>query len=149
MEVLLINLKLMGLLHRDLSPLAEYCQLASTACGVPIPDTWPLVGRNAFRTANADWATGLLNCRLRGQEWLSEQLYSAVPASWVGGRTTLMVGPGSGESNVLGWLLEHGCVPDRRLVGEVLARAQQADRVLSVAELEAMVLGARRAEAEA
>ena len=42
MDLLLVNLVVMGVLDRDLMP---YCDAVSEACGVPIPDNYPVVGR--------------------------------------------------------------------------------------------------------
>lgn len=45
MDLLLVNLVVMGVLDRDLTPLMPYCDAVSEACGVPIPDNYPVVGR--------------------------------------------------------------------------------------------------------
>ncbi len=37
MDLLLVNLKLLGWIDRDLTGLGEYCRLVSEGCGVPIP----------------------------------------------------------------------------------------------------------------
>ncbi|HEY7056300.1 MAG TPA: LeuA family protein, partial [Vicinamibacterales bacterium] len=41
MDLILLNLVLMGALDRDLSPLCEYCETVSAATGVPIPANYP------------------------------------------------------------------------------------------------------------
>src|SRR5262249_43819136 len=51
MDLLLMNLVLMGYLERDLSALCEYCDTVSAATGGPIPPNYPVVGRGACRTA--------------------------------------------------------------------------------------------------
>ncbi|MBW8896178.1 MAG: 2-isopropylmalate synthase, partial [Acidobacteria bacterium] len=51
MDTLLVNLVLMGYLDRDLSALVDYCDAVSKATGVPIPPNYPVVGKDAFRTA--------------------------------------------------------------------------------------------------
>src|SRR5688572_17211715 len=50
MDLLLVNLKLMGRISNDVSALAEYCQLASRAIGVPIPHNYSVFGQDAFET---------------------------------------------------------------------------------------------------
>src|SRR3989304_4210243 len=50
MEILLVNLNLLGMAERDLAGLPEYCQVVSQACGVPIPFNYPIVGADSFRT---------------------------------------------------------------------------------------------------
>ncbi|MDQ6830699.1 MAG: 2-isopropylmalate synthase, partial [Gemmatimonadota bacterium] len=44
MDLLLINLKMLGTHKHDLSALPEYSHLASRACGVPIPPSYPVLG---------------------------------------------------------------------------------------------------------
>ncbi|MBI3405921.1 MAG: 2-isopropylmalate synthase, partial [Acidobacteria bacterium] len=51
MELLLVNLKLMGLIDRDLSRLKEYCEKVARATRTTIPPNYPVIGRDAFRTA--------------------------------------------------------------------------------------------------
>jgi len=41
----------MGYIDNDLSKLKEYCDTVSEATEVPVPVTYPVVGRDAFRTA--------------------------------------------------------------------------------------------------
>ena len=51
MDQLLVNLRLQGIIEQDLTALGEYCNLISEACRVPIPYNYPVMGRDAFRTA--------------------------------------------------------------------------------------------------
>ena len=60
MDMLLVNLVLMGYIERDLSPLVEYCETVSAATGVPIPPNYPVVGRDAFRTATGVHAAAVI-----------------------------------------------------------------------------------------
>jgi isopropylmalate/homocitrate/citramalate synthase len=53
MDQLLVNLKLMGWIDNDLSALPDYTRVVSESCEVPIPVNYPVVGRDAFRTARA------------------------------------------------------------------------------------------------
>src|SRR5207253_1391379 len=50
MDLLLVNLKLLGAHRRDLSKLPEYCRLVADAVGLPIPANYPVLGADAFRT---------------------------------------------------------------------------------------------------
>ena len=52
MDLLLINLRLLGAHRHDLRKLPEYTALASRALGVAIPASYPVFGEDAFRTAN-------------------------------------------------------------------------------------------------
>src|SRR5215217_5851989 len=51
MDLLLVNLALLGYRPADLARLPAYCEAVSEATGVPIPTKYPVVGRDAFRTA--------------------------------------------------------------------------------------------------
>ena len=49
-DLLLVNFKLLGLHEADLTRLPEYCSTAAEACQVPLASSYPVVGRDAFRT---------------------------------------------------------------------------------------------------
>src|SRR6187551_1501772 len=66
MDTLLVNLVLMGYLERDLSSLGEYCRAVSEATGVPIPSNYPVVGRDAFRTATGVHASAVIKAYRKG-----------------------------------------------------------------------------------
>jgi 2-isopropylmalate synthase len=70
-----------------------------------------------------------------------DMVYSAVPASWLGRKQEIEVGPMSGASNVRSWLLEHGCQADEAAAARILAAAKRADRILTDGELHALVAG--------
>jgi isopropylmalate/homocitrate/citramalate synthase len=134
-DLLLVNMQLLGWIDRDLGVLRAYCQLVADTTGVPLPDNYPVVGRDAFRTATGVHASAILKARARGQEWLADRVYSSVPASLIGGRQVIEVGPMSGESNVVCWLQDHGIEPAPELVKEIFRRAKQAAKVLTDAEI--------------
>ena len=59
--LLLVNLVLMGYIERDLSrACASTARLVSEATGVPIPANYPVVGRDAFRTATGVHAAAVI-----------------------------------------------------------------------------------------
>ena len=60
MDTLLVNLVLLGYIERDLSGLVEYCETVSAATGIPIPPNYPVVGRDAFRTATGVHAAAVI-----------------------------------------------------------------------------------------
>jgi 2-isopropylmalate synthase len=134
-DLLLVNMQLLGWIDRDLSGLAEYCRLVAETTGVPLPDNYPVVGRDAFRTATGVHAAAILKARARGLEWLADSVYSSVPASLIGRRQVIDVGPMSGESNVVCWLQDHQIAPEPALVKEIFRRAKEADQVLPDAEI--------------
>ena len=81
MDQLLVNLQLLGWIDRDLTRLHDYCAAVSEATGVRIPDNYPIVGRDAFRTGTGVHAAAIIKARKKGDEWLSDRVYSGVPAS--------------------------------------------------------------------
>ena len=139
MDLLLVNLVVMGFIDRDLSPLMEYCETVSEACGVPIPDNYPVVGKDAFRTATGVHAAAVIKAWRKGDRDLMDAVYSAVPASLVGRRQQIEVGPMSGKSNVVFWLEQHGIPCTDPIVDRVFARAKSSTTVLTEAEILAEV----------
>ncbi len=131
MDQLLVNLRLMGYIQTDLSALRRYVELASEATGVPIPANYPVFGDDAFRTATGVHAAAIIKARKKGDDWLSDRVYSGVPAGLVGTRQRIEIGFMSGVSNVVHWLIEHGVEPGERVVEEVLRAAKERDRVLT------------------
>ena len=136
MDQLLVNLRLWGLIDRDLSPLVEYVTLVSEHCGVPIPANYPALGADAFRTGTGVHAAAVIKALRKGDRALADSVYSGVPASVVGREQRIEVGPMSGESNVVYWLESHGYEPTKERVARVFGRAKQSDRLLTQEELD-------------
>ena len=88
-------------------------RIAALNPGVPLPDNYPVVGRDAFRTGTGVHAAAIIKARARGEDWLADRVYSSVPASMIGCRQVIEVGPMSGESNVVYWLQERGAIRTR------------------------------------
>ena len=134
-DVLLVNMQLLGWIDRDLHRLQEYCQVVAETTGVPMPDNYPVVGRDAFRTGTGVHAAAIIKARARGEDWLADRVYSSVPASMIGRHQVIEVGPMSGESNVVYWLQERGidAVPD--LVREIFQAAKDSPVILEEAQI--------------
>jgi len=138
MDLLLVNLKLLGLHDGDLSRLPEYCQAASRATGVPIPANYPVFGADAFRTGTGVHAAAIIKARAKGEDWLADRVYSGVPAGLFGMRQIIEISHVSGMSNVKHWLAENGYDrDDDGLCQQVFALAKQTARVLTDEELHA------------
>ncbi|HEX6882626.1 MAG TPA: LeuA family protein [Planctomycetota bacterium] len=143
MDLLLVNLKLSGVIDNDLSALAEYCAVASSATGVPIPHNYSVFGRDAFETGTGVHAAAVIKAFKKGDAWLADRIYSGVPAGMFGLEQVIRVGPMSGKSNVA-WVLErHGIEPTEERVQGVLALAKQTPRLLSDEEVLAAAGGPR------
>ncbi len=140
MELLLVNLNLLGISNRDLRGLPEYCQVASQACGLPIPFNYPIVGADAFRTATGVHAAAIAKAISRNDSWLSDRVYCGVPASMVGRQQGIEVGPMSGEHNVRFWLRAHDVEENPVYVEKILAAAKRSNKLLSDEEIRRMIV---------
>ena len=143
-EQLLVNLKLLGWRDDDLTSLPEYSLAVSRAVGVPIPANWPIVGRDAFRTATGVHAAAVIKAQRKGADWLADRVYSGVPASWVGRAQEIEVGHMSGGSNVLHYLRARGLPTDQPVVDAVMALAKRSERLLTEQEILSAVEAATR-----
>jgi len=139
MDLLLVNLALLGVHEADLTVLPEYCELTARACRVPLVHSYPVIGEDAFRTATGVHAAAIIKAQAKGDEWLADRIYSAVPASLVGRHQSIEIGPMSGLSNVKYWLGERGYDPDdETLCDRIFRAAKQTDHTLTEGELEAL-----------
>jgi 2-isopropylmalate synthase len=150
MDLLLINLRLLGAHQHDLSRLPEYSRLASRACGVPIPPSYPVLGEDAFRTGTGVHAAAIIKARRKGHAWLADRIYSGVPAGDFGLAQRIEISHVSGLSNVKYWLEEHGHdATDQGLCQHVFDAAKGVSRVLSDDEIETLVAAYRSQPARA
>jgi 2-isopropylmalate synthase len=143
MDLLLVNLVLMGYTKRDLTQLDAYCRLVSEVCGVPIPDNYPVIGRDAFRTATGVHAAAVVKAWRKKDRELMDLVYSAIPASLVGREQEIEVGPMSGKSNVIFWLEKRGIQSTDAIVERVFQKAKASATVLTEEEILAAVYDPR------
>ena len=140
MELLLLNLKLLGQLDgQDLTKLLEYCQTIASAVHWDIPISYPLVGRDAFRTATGVHASAVIKAMAKGDTWLADRIYSGVPAGMIGRPQEICIGFMSGASNVNFWLSQRSIEADETLVAEILKAAKTNDRIMTDDEIMAVV----------
>ncbi|HSC45585.1 MAG TPA: LeuA family protein [Candidatus Acidoferrum sp.] len=141
MELMLVNLRLMGLIHQDLSRLKEYCETVATATHTSIPPNYPVIGKDAFRTATGVHAAAIVKAFHKGNVELANIVYSGVPSHLFGLEQIIEIGPMSGKSNVLYWLERHRIPADEALVAKLLEAAKQSARVLTEEELLTLCAG--------
>lgn len=140
MELLLLNLKLLGQLDgQDLTKLLEYCQTIARAVKWDVPINYPLVGRDAFRTATGVHAAAIIKAMAKGDTWLADRIYSGVPAGMFGRAQEICIGFMSGASNVKCWLEERKIESDDTLVAEILKAAKLLDHIMTDDEVMAVV----------
>jgi isopropylmalate/homocitrate/citramalate synthase len=143
MDLLLVNLVLMGWVERDLTNLNELVQAVSEATGEAIPDNYPVFGRDAFRTATGVHAAAVVKAFRKNDPQLADTVYSGVPASLVGRTQQIEIGPMSGKSNVVFWLERHGVPSDEELVDRIFRRAKASLTVLTEREIQREIEEAR------
>jgi 2-isopropylmalate synthase len=134
-----MDLVLMGRREADLTRLTEYADLVSDACGVPLPANYPVLGRDAFRTATGVHAAAVIKAFRKNDPELADAVYSAVPARLVGREQAIEIGPMSGRSNVVFWLQRRGLEANDERVDRIFAHAKAATTVLTDEEIRGLV----------
>jgi 2-isopropylmalate synthase len=120
------------------APLAGLCALVARATGVEIPDSYPVVGRDAFRTQTGVHAAAILKAKAKGDAWLADRIYSGIPAAMVGRKQEIEVGPMSGQANVTYWLQERGIPASPDLVKAIFDAGKAAGSTLGEEEILAL-----------
>lgn len=135
MDLLMVNLVLMGWIDRDLTCLAELVQAVSEATGEPVPDNYPVFGKDAFRTATGVHAAAVVKAFRKRDADLADTVYSGVPARLVGRMQQIEIGPMSGRSNVVFWLEQRNLAADDEIVDRIYRRAKASSTVLTEDEI--------------
>jgi 2-isopropylmalate synthase len=138
-DLLLVNLVMMGYIDRDLTALPAYCQAVARACDVPIASNYPVVGADAFRTATGVHAAAVMKAYRMGDRALMDAVYSAVPASLVGREQQIEIGPLSGRSNVIFWLESRGLPITDEIVDRIFAAAKASRRTLTFDQIQKLI----------
>ncbi len=139
MDQIIVNLMLSGDITHDISALAEYVNRAAAALGLVVPINYPALGRDAFRTSTGVHAAAIIKAMKKNDRDLADRVYSAVPASALGRRQEIEIGPMSGLSNVQFWLDMHAVPANEKLALSILELAKKSDHSLADAELWAVV----------
>jgi len=139
MDLLLVNLKLLGWIENDLTRLGDYCAAVAEATGVPLPVNYPVVGRDAFRTGTGVHAAAVMKAREKGDAWLADRVYCGIPAALVGREQEIEIGHMSGASNVVYWLKTNGLEPTPERVLRIFDHAKRCNHTLTREEIEALL----------
>ena len=135
MDLLMVNLKLMGWIDNDLTALPDYVKHVSRVTNVPLDDRYPVFGRDAFRTGTGVHAAAIVKAKKKGSDWLADRVYSGVPAGMFGLKQIIEVGPMCGLSNVIYWLDANGYPQQEGLAKEIFQLAKSTNRILTDDEL--------------
>jgi 2-isopropylmalate synthase len=125
----------MGWIERDLTHMNDLVKTVSDATGEPIPDNYPVFGRDAFRTATGVHAAAVVKAFHKREPDLADTVYSGVPARLVGRSQQIEIGPMSGKSNVVFWLEQRGIPADEELIERIFRRAKASRTVLTEDEV--------------
>ena len=106
---------------------------------MPIPPNYPVVGRDAFRTATGVHAAAVIKAARKNDQELVDAVYSGVPAGMVGREQEVDVGPMSGRSNVVFWLERRGLQATDEIVDRIFAAAKESDSVLSEETIRSLI----------
>jgi 2-isopropylmalate synthase len=139
MEMMLVNLRLLGVIHQDLSKLKQYSDAVAKATHTTIPPNYPIVGHDAFRTATGVHAAAIVKAYKKNDQELANSIYSGVPSHLFGLEQIIEVGPLSGKSNVIYWLEKRGIAAPEELVDRIYNAAKQSERLLTEQEILALV----------
>jgi 2-isopropylmalate synthase len=145
LDLLLVNLKLMGWIRNDLSRLGDYCRAVASAVEVEIPYNYPVFGKDAFETGTGVHASAVIKALKKGDAWLANRVYSGVPSDLFGLSQKIAIGPMSGRSNVEFWFEQRGLPRHDAAIDAILARAKGSRKLLTDAEIESAVRDAMAA----
>ncbi|MGW4326465.1 LeuA family protein [Nocardia sp. NPDC004573] len=115
----------------DLTALRGYCEYASEVLNTAIPNNYPAMGSDVFKTSAGVHAAAILKAHEKGDRLLEDTVYSAVPASHFGRTQEVLIDASSGASNVRHWLATNGVAEDRVLVERILRRAKRSNAPLT------------------
>ena len=131
MDLLLVNLKLLGWIDNDLTSLPAYVARAAKAIGTTIPHNYPVFGDDAFETGTGVHAAAVIKAFRKGDSDLADVVYSGVPANLFGLEQKIRIGPMSGKSNVV-WVLEKlGIEPTEPRIDAVLSAGKGSKCLLT------------------
>jgi 2-isopropylmalate synthase len=146
LDLLLVNLVMMGYRDNNLTGLPAYCQAVGRACDVRIAPNYPVIGADAFRTATGVHAAAVVKAFRKGDRALMDAVYSAVPASLVGRQQEIEIGPLSGRSNVVFWLESRNLPANDEIVDRIFAAAKASNRTLTHDQVQSIVDEVRKVE---
>jgi len=145
-DLLLVNLVMMGYREHDLTGLPAYCRAVARACDVRIAPNYPVIGADAFRTATGVHAAAVVKAFRKGDRALMDAVYAAVPASLVGRQQEIEIGPLSGRSNVVFWLEKRGLPASDEVIDRIFAAAKASRRTLTQDQVQTIVDESRKTE---
>ncbi len=142
-DQLIVNRELEHPGEYDMKALRGYCRHASRVLGVPIPENYPAMGRDVFKTSAGVHAAAILKAHEKRDAHAKDSVYSGVPASLLGREQEVLIDPASGASNVRYWFAVNGGEPGEAVIQDVLGTAKLAGRPLTDEEIRRIVAADR------
>jgi 2-isopropylmalate synthase len=100
---------------------------------------YPVFGEDAFRTGTGVHAAAIIKAMEKGEAYLADRVYSGVPAGEFGREQEIGIGPMSGVSNVRFWCRKRDIEPTEALAKAILAKAKEGKRLMTDAEVFAVI----------
>lgn len=135
MDQLLVNCKLLGWIDNDLTTLPAYVAAAGKALEIDTPHNYPIFGTDAFETGTGVHASAVIKAMRKGDSELADAVYSGVPASMVGLKQKIAIGPMAGRSNAAFVLERLGIEATEECVMRVLEVGKSSKRLLTDEEV--------------
>jgi len=135
LDLLLVNLRLMGIIENDLTDLGALVDMVAKATEWTVPVNYPVFGKDAFRTGTGVHASAVIKAMKRGDDELADLVYSGVPAAWFGRRQEIEIGPMAGNSNIIYWLESRGFTAADDVVDRIRMAAKSTNKVLTEDEI--------------
>ncbi|MFE5797406.1 LeuA family protein [Streptomyces sp. NPDC056503] len=140
LDQLVLNRVLDGGGHHDLMAIRAYAEYAEDVLGVPIPQNYPALGADVFKTSAGVHAAAILKAHEKGDTLLKDAVYSSVPAALLGREQDVLIDEASGANNVRYWLITHGFDSgDDALVKAVLEKAKAGRGPLTDAQIRQII----------
>jgi 2-isopropylmalate synthase len=120
-DLLLLNLSMLAQLdpeRHDLAGLVAYVEKVAEYTGVAIRESYPLAGRDVFRSTNDAHAAAITKAIAKGDVELADRVLSSVPAGAFGRTPSLEIGVDSGRNSAAAWLRAH----DREATDDAIER---------------------------
>ncbi|WP_030571207.1 LeuA family protein [Streptomyces aureocirculatus] len=136
LDQLMVNSSLDGHHSYDLKALRAYCSYAAPVLGVDIPQNYPALGRDVFKTSAGVHASAILKAHTKGNTLLKDSVYAGVPAALLGREQEVLIDASSGSNNVKYWLTVHGYAADNPdVIKKVLEKAKAGNGPLTDDEI--------------
>lgn len=127
--------------------IADYCEKLAEYVELPVAKSAPLVGAQAFATCTGTHASAILKARNLGADF-EDFVFSSIPASKLGRRQEIMIGPLSGLANAK-YMLELISVESTlENARKLLEEAKRHNRWLQMDEIKSLFLETQTKDAD-